>query len=191
MRTLRTSLAFIALTCLATFASAGPLATFTTIFYADVEGVQTQVGTGVLSLPGSYPTDGIYDYDPFDNFHLTLTFDGGHVFTEEHFHYNPHDSQLVITGTEFQFTGGANGELGGSIDFRNAEYDYLSFSNWDDPDGYTYLLVSDYYDPDGYTPVFAGPYGPLAAIPEPASAALLMGTAALTAFVFRRRRSAA
>ncbi|CAM3097850.1 PEP-CTERM sorting domain-containing protein [Rariglobus hedericola] len=189
MRTLRTSLALLALTCLATFASAVvPLTTFTTVFYADVEGVQTQVGTGILSVAGSYPADGIYDYDPFTNFHMTLTFDGGHVFTEDNFWFSPEYSRLVITGTEFQFTGGPDGEMGGSIDFKNQDNDYISFSNADDPSGYTYLLVINYNgpNPEEHTALFAGPYGPLS-IPEPASAALLMGTASLAALVFRRR----
>ena len=186
MRALRTFLSLFALTCLARLASATPpLTTFTTKFYADVEGVQTQVGSGTLSIAGSYPTDGIYDYDPFNDFHLTLTFDGGHVFTEDNFHFDPAPSQLVITGTEFQFTGGANDEMGGSVDFLNGQSDYISFSNWDDPDGYTYLLAADYSDPDNYTPVFEGRYGP---IPEPATYATIAGATLLAYALLRRRR---
>jgi hypothetical protein len=148
-----------------------------------------------MTFDGELSGDGLYAATSFTN----LTFDFAfHPFFSELGTFDEADlvtdlstfSIYVIGGT-FQFSGPASGAANGSAEFINGEGDFLAFS----PAGYekfAYIVfIDDVPSSEMDEPNIFGVYGAITApIPEPASAAALLGATALGACLLRRRRQA-
>jgi len=184
MRFIKTSLALLAVSCLAPFASAGyPGTTLTSYFYNDPD-LTTPVGTGTMFFEDVNPGDGTYSFSSFASLEFYFDLGEGLIFSEGDITSDTDGLNIVIIGDTFHFAGEPVGSLEGSaVDFINADDNLLAFGGSPSEEGgYLYAAMGE------TVPTYFGPYGTLSSVPEPACATLLMGAAAVATFGLRRRR---
>ncbi|MDF3058559.1 MAG: hypothetical protein K0R17_2774 [Rariglobus sp.] len=191
MRFIKTCLALVAAALTSTLASAG---TLQSLFYFQ-DDLSEPVGMGTMNFDGELGGDAIYAATSFTNltfdfvFHPFFTELG--LFTEADLVNDLSDVSIYVIGETFQFTGAPSGVYNASAEFINGEGDYLAFSPSFVPQFAYVVFIDEVPTSQEDEPDITGVYGAISAIPEPATAATLIGATALGASLLRRRRNVA